>query len=324
MRWYLLFIIFWLAAVPARAQEFYLLGGEALQLGTDDDTYSWQLEYLEGVGEHLAASLSYLNEGHLPGHHRDGLATQVWLRNNILGRQLSLAAGIGPYYYLDTNGPTASGAFRNEHGWGGMMSLAATWYTDTPLLLQLRTNLVLGAGQVKTLSAVAGIGCQLESPTAPGPLPKTTPQRQKTTQNEITLFGGRTIVNSFGSEHAVATGVEYRRGVLRYMDVTVGWLYEGDNRLLRRDGLTTQLWAVRVFFNDRLAMGVGGGAYFALDHYSDTNFSKGKSRALSAIATFTGSCRLDDRWLLRTSWNRIVTNYDRDTDVILAGIGYRF
>ncbi len=27
---------------------------------------------------------------------------------------------------------------------------------------------------------------------------------------------------------------------------------------------------------------------------------------------------------LRTSWNRIVTDYDRDTDVIMGGVGYRF
>ncbi|HEY6008074.1 MAG TPA: hypothetical protein VIU40_07090, partial [Geobacteraceae bacterium] len=161
-------------------------------------------------------------------------------------------------------------------------------------------------------------------PARPGPLPETTPQQEKTTQNEVTLFAGRTIVNSFTSEHSFAAGFEYRRGLLRYLDATVGWLYEGNNQLLRRHGLTTQLWAVREFFHDRLAIGVGGGGYFALDHYSDTDFSKGESRVLSAILTFSGSYRLDTSWLLRTSWNRILTNYDRDTDVILAGVGYRF
>jgi hypothetical protein len=322
--WLLILATLVLAAVPVRAEEIFLLGGEALQLGTDDDTYAWQIEYLEGLGEHVAATFSYLNEGHLPGHHRDGLTTQLWLRDAILGRRLSLAAGIGPYYYFDTDDAKSNGSFSNEHGWGGMLSLAATWYTDTPLLLQLRTNLVLGAGNMKTLSAVAGIGCQLESPPTPGPLPRPTPRLESLFRNEVTLFSGRTIVNSFSSEHSLAAAVEYRRRVLPYLDATGGWLYEGDNRLLRRDGLTAQVWGVHDFFHDRLALGVGAGAYFAIDHYSDTNFSKGKSRALSAIATFTGSVRLSPRWQVRTSWNRIVTNYNRDTDVILAGIGYRF
>ncbi len=324
MRRYLLFIIFFLTAFPAGAQEIYLLGGEVLQVGSDEDSYSWQMEYREGLGEHLAASLSYLNEGHLPGHHRDGISTELWARQSFFDRRLSLAVGIGPYYYLDTNNGAANGSFRNEHGWGGITSLAATWYTDTPLLFQLRTNWVFGAGSVETLSAVAGIGCQLETPPSPGPLPRATPQQELTTRHELTLFAGQTIVNSFNSQRSVAMGFEYRRGLLRYLDATVGWLYEGDNRLLRRDGLTAQLWGVREFFHGRLALGVGGGGYFALDHYADTAFEKGESRVLSAIATFTGSYRIDPQWQLRTSWNRIVTNYNRDTDVILAGVGFRF
>lgn len=47
-------------------------------------------------------------------------------------------------------------------------------------------------------------------------------------------------------------------------------------------------------------------------------------RPVSAIATFTASYRLRPQWCLRASWDRIVTNYDRDTDVIMGGIGYRF
>jgi hypothetical protein len=41
---------------------------------------SWQLEYNEGMGEHFAYSISYLNEGHLPAHHRDGHTVQLWTR----------------------------------------------------------------------------------------------------------------------------------------------------------------------------------------------------------------------------------------------------
>ncbi|MBR8065882.1 hypothetical protein KDX32_22695 [Burkholderia ambifaria] len=36
------------------------------------------------------------------------------------------------------------------------------------------------------------------------------------------------------------------------------------------------------------------------------------------------SPRISDRWLTRVTWNRVVTRYDRDTDVIQAGLGYRF
>jgi len=35
-------------------------------------------------------------------------------------------------------------------------------------------------------------------------------------------------------------------------------------------------------------------------------------------------CLTPARWLARLSWNRTVSSHDRDTDVILGGIGYRF
>jgi hypothetical protein len=109
---------------------------------------------------------------------------------------------------------------------------------------------------------------------------------------------------------------------MRYLDGTIYWLYEGDNRLIRRDGLAGQFWAVNAFLDDRIALGFGAGAYFAIDHHVGQN--QGGYWIISAIATLTGSYRLDPHWSLRTSWNRIVTNYDRDTDVIMGGLGYRF
>jgi hypothetical protein len=52
--------------------------------------------------------------------------------------------------------------------------------------------------------------------------------------------------------------------------------------------------------------------------------NENKDNIISGIATMSGSYRLDPHWSLRISWNRIITNYDRDTDVIMGGIGYRF
>ncbi len=78
-----------------------------------------------------------------------------------------------------------------------------------------------------------------------------------------------------------------------------------DERLIRHNGITTQLWAVRAFLDDRLALGVGGGAYFSLSHYNDLINGKSTSRFFSGIYTLTGSYRFDPHWDLRTSWSRI-------------------
>jgi hypothetical protein len=50
-------------AWPVRAQEFYVLGGVMETADGGHSSYSWQLEYLQGLAEHAAFSVSYLNEG---------------------------------------------------------------------------------------------------------------------------------------------------------------------------------------------------------------------------------------------------------------------
>jgi hypothetical protein len=40
--------------------------------------------------------------------------------------------------------------------------------------------------------------------------------------------------------------------------------------------------------------------------------------------TMSASYRINQQWSARLSWNRTVTGYDRDTDIIMGGIGYRF
>jgi len=305
------------ALCHAGAKEISLLGGAMSTANDQEGSYSWQLKYLEELDDHFSASLSYLNEGHVPVHHRDGHTLQLWGHTNLLNRCLSLAAGIGPYYYYDTVA-NADGTYTNNHGWKAVATLAATWHTESRWLFQVSSNWVAAGASIDTMSAMAGIGYQLDPPQAAGTVDTEPPDLEKTPANEVTVFLGRTVVNSFSSEHSVATGVEYRRSLCRYLDATLEWLYEGDTRLVRREGLAAQLWGVREFFNDRLALGVGVGAYAALDHYN------GNSDFLSTIFTLTGSYRFHPHWATRASWNRIGTNDSRDTDVILGGIGYLF
>jgi hypothetical protein len=38
----------------------------------------------------------------------------------------------------------------------------------------------------------------------------------------------------------------------------------------------------------------------------------------------SAAVRLPARTFLRASWNRVLTHHDRDADVVLIGLGYRF
>ena len=314
-----------LLAFPAHAQELTLFGGGVRQSGSKDSSQAWALEYQHGLGENLAASFSWLNEGHVPGHHRDGQAVQVWGRTNVLDRRLSLAAGIGPYRYFDTIDASAAPNHANVHGWGTIGSLAATYYTNSPWLWQLRANRIVAPNSIDTTALMLGVGYQLEPAAERGPLAFAPYQANKTTSNEITVFLGRTIVNSYESENAGAFAVEYRHGLARHVDVSVGYIDEGDTALLRRSGVTAQLWAVREFLaSDRLAMGVGFGPYVAIDTHHAPGPGEGGASKYSWMLTATASYRFGQNWDARLSWNRITTNYNRDTDLLLFGIGYRF
>ena len=88
----------------AYAQELSLFAGGLRESGTKEGSPVWALEYQHPLHENVGASFSWLNEGHVPGHHRDGQTIQIWGRTNVFDRRLSLAAGVGPYRYFDTKG----------------------------------------------------------------------------------------------------------------------------------------------------------------------------------------------------------------------------
>jgi len=318
-----LLIVFALSAWPAWAGEISLLGGYGWTNKPIDKpierTYAWQVQYMEGLGDNFAYSLSYLNQGHFISHHRDGNAANLWVRTNLLDRQLSLGVGAGGVFYYDTKQPVNGGPAQDVHGWGTMLNVAATWYTRSRVFYQLQGYWVRGGHSFDSLTTLAGIGYQLDAPPSKGPDVQGVHQRERTTDNEMTAFGGETVVNIPGDGHSSAVALEYRRGLWRYLEWTAGALYEGRSSLIDRYGLTTQLWLAKTFFDDRISLGIGGGPYFALDRRNDTN----KVRYPIIFST-TGSCRISQAWHIRATWDRIITTYNRDTDIFLGGIGYRF
>lgn len=323
MRW-LIFVIAVFFSSPAHAEELSVLVGRIEETGARDMSTLWQLEYRQDLTKHFALSVSYLNEGHFPNHHRDGHAIQLWVQTGFLDGRLSLAGGIGPYLYYDTT-PEPAGTFSfNKHGWGALCSASATWYTESPLFFQLRGNLIESDSAIDTVSAAFGIGYRFDPPSAQQPAEISPYLDGKTTRNEITVFAGETSVHNRGPSHSTAVGIEYRRSLLRNVDWTASWLYEGENDASRRTGLAAQIWAVKPLLGDRLSLGIGGGPYFAVERLRDPNNDRSGELLAAGLITMTVSYRFQSEWGARFSWNRVITNYSRDSDIWLGGIGYRF
>lgn len=326
MRRILMSVLFIVAATPAFAGEISFLGGYGATNNPTQKAGAYQLEYLEGLGENFAWSVSYLNQGHFIEHHRDGTAANLWLRTNRFNRQLSLGLGVGGVFYYDTIIPPAPAPATDFHGWGTMVNVAASWYSESRFIFQVRGSWIRGGQSFDTLSVLAGIGYQLDPPATPGPVAWAPAETKDSNDNELTLFGGETVVNipSGGRGRSAAIALEYRRRLFWYLEFTAGALYEGRNDLIDRYGLTTELWLAKSFFDDRLELSAGGGAYFAEDERRDPAENRSSGIFISEIASLSGSFRLTPHWHIRATWDRIITSYNRDTDLFLGGIGYRF
>ncbi len=312
-------ILFALLASPIQAGEITFLGGYGATDNPVQSTFAWQVQYMEGLNENFAYSLSYVNQGHFISHHRDGTAAALWFRTNRVHRQLSLGIGAGPMFYYDTRLPP-DGPPADIHGWATMVNVSASWYTKSRWIYQLQGYWVRGGNSFDTLSVLAGIGYQLDPPPSPGPDLKAPPQTERTTDQELAVFGGQTTVNLPGNGSSTAGSIVYRRGLWRYLEWTAGFLYEGKSDLIDRYGLTTQLWLEKPFFDDRATIGAGFGFYLGDDRRRD----KAWGGFLGEILSITASYRLGPHWLIRGTWDRIITDYDRDSDIFMGGIGYRF
>jgi hypothetical protein len=72
-----------------------------------------------------------------------------------------------------------------------------------------------------------------------------------------------------------------------------------------------------------MSLGAGFGGYVAIDERRGGS-PEGRDVFVSKIASISGSLKLSEHYDLRATFDRVITTYDRDTDIFLGGIGYRF
>ncbi len=299
-----------------------MLGGIMKPVEGSDHSYSWQMDFRYGFCAYGAWSVSWLNEGHVPGHHRDGFVSQIWGRLPLADGKWELNAGVGFDRYYDTQ-EAPNGDSLDVHGFAPIYSLSATYYTDSPWFVRLTANHIAPSSNIDVNTVVIGVGYGLgKADKNAGTVVDNT---KRTTDNEFTVFIGKSVVNTFFSESAVASGVEYRRGIGKNLDWTLSYIYEGDPEIIRRNGLGTQVWLVGSYLDDRLTLGIGFGIYVYIDRKNlEDPTGQDLNSDLAGLISPTISYRFSDKWLVRFNWNRVVTNYNRDADVFLLGVGYRW
>jgi hypothetical protein len=299
------------------AEELALFLGQPRIVGGDRGSPAWSLTYDHELESHIFGRVAYVNEGHFTGHHRDGLAAQLGLRSPEILPGLTFDAGLGPYRYFDTTLAENAEGYANAHGTGILYSAGAQWRRaeSDPWSWRLRMDRIHAPHGVDTRLVFVGASYRLEQdatfaqPGAP---------RGNSARDEVTVFAGATIVNSYESQHSSARSVDYRHAFTPVVRGSVSWINEGDARLIRRNGIVAQGWLEPTILDGRFSLGVGFGPYIAVDHY------RGEGRDVLGLLSTTFSYRFARSWNARLTWHRSVSRFDRDTDILLAGIGYRF
>jgi hypothetical protein len=322
MKRLIIFIILFLFACPSWSQEFSASVGSVLNSGSSEKTVGYQYNYLHMLSDHLALGLSYLNEGHFSEHHRDGYYFQLWGKSRSPGKKYSLAAGIGPYFYFDTNERTRQ-IFNNEHGVGIISSLSGQWYFKSPFFFRVHSNWVWTNSNISTISLLFGLGVELETAPRISRESRFTSGVEKMPGRELSILLGRAVMNNRDEDIAFAGQIMYRERIIRHLEWTLSFINEGHNDVLHRIGGAAQIWAVQDFYDEKLTLGIGLGPYIA-DHLSGDRLTDTEGVILAGILTVSAAYRFDSRWLMRAAWSRTVTDYDRDSDIILIGPGFCF
>ncbi len=280
------------------------------------------VSYRRIFAPYFAASLGYLNDAHFPGHHRDGVTAEAWFPIIPLTDRFTLSVGSGPFYYYDTVVAQNNGGYADAHGWAWLASLDATiqpWKSGawSHLFFEGRIDYTSPSKSIETTSFGIGIGYRGLSDIHDS----NSEVAEGFAANEIVASYGKTVTNSFDSSAhtARAEAIDYRRQIWRELRASVGFVNEGDTQLIRRNGVTAEGWLEPSFNSGLWSIGAGCGFYSAIDKYRPA-----PGRHVSDVVSLTLSVRpignLDARFL----WHRIVTDYNRDADILLWGLGYRF
>ena len=307
------------ASTLAQAQEISGLGG-ALRGSDSANAFTWQMDYQRSLAEHAVFSLGWINEGHVPGHHRDGAVAQVWWRTTAFDQRLTLAAGVGPYAYFDTVPTTTGDGSHDDHGIGIVASAAATWLVNGPWSVQLRFNHVATSQGPDSSSVLLGAVYRLEGAATPSDSPASIPAFD----SEIDLLVGRTIVNTLASEDSFAGQIEYRRRLGPYWAWSVGLLNEGDAETQRRSGVMAEFWAGHEFLDRRVTAAIGIGPYLVFDIRKNPELVEASRERLAGILSLTFAYAPVPQWAVRLAWHRIFAERSHDSDVLVLGAGYRF
>jgi len=202
-----------------------------------------------------------------------------------------------------------------------------------PLVLPFHGQPHQPSGDIKTTTAAVGVGYWFgpnRRPVGKEPAKGDAVDAQYVTEPQFTVFGGQSVVNTLLSQKALAGAAEYRQGFMPHLDGTPSFIYEGDPKITRRSGVALQVWPVNTFFDESTSVGIGVGPYIFIDRNHPVSSGQTVSvgmrnpAAVASLVSLTIARQPANHWIARIIWDRVVSNYNRDSGIFLVGLGCRW
>jgi hypothetical protein len=309
-----------LLPIAANAESVLALAGITDATDNPGNSYAWQLQFQEPLSAQTGASLSWINEGHIPHHHRDGAAAQFWYSTQSWNG-LQFVVGAGPYFYFDTEQNGSSLGYSDMHSVAGLLSAAVDLNLSRSWFVRFDVSAVYAPGELNTLGFMVGGGYRLgrgehQDPGGDSVLPTSYVRQQ------IQLFGGDMIYNELDSHVDHEIGIEYRLALLPWVAWSTTWFYAPGDSGSQRNQIATQIWLVDSLQNGKLEFSAGLGVYTPLGGVPSN------SESPPANVSGMSGLRVQWNWSRRSglilTWYRSFTNDDADRDIITLGYGFRF
>jgi hypothetical protein len=302
----------------AHGESVLALAGITDASGDPSNTYGWQLEFHEPLAAQWSASLAWLNEGHVPGHHRDGAVTQLWFDLPVWGKRLVYSVGVGPYLYFDTQQESSARGYSDVHAAAAIFSASASLDLTESWFVNLRINDIYAAGDFNSVGFLLGAGYRLgRGERDAGAMGDSMAPLGR---QQLQLFGGEMIYNQLSSRQDRTLGLDYRLSLTPWSAWSATWFHDPAGAA-PLDQIASQVWLVDTVHGGRFSLAAGLGVCTPLEAHAPGESGAAAVSGLSAL-------RVEWSWgrkgSLILTWYRTFTNDDDDRDIITLGYGLRF
>jgi hypothetical protein len=318
----LITVLLAVASTCVHGETLLALAGITNPDSSATNTYAWQFELQEPMSRYLGGSLSWLNEGHVPYHHRDGVATQLWLTAPRWLDRFVFSAGAGPYIYFDTKTASSDRGYSDIHSAAALVSASLWVDLRSSWFLSLRVNDVLAPGDFNSTMWLLGGGYHFGGFEHGDAANRGAGTSVAYARQQVQVFAGTMIYNQLESHSDRTVGLEYRLALLPWAAWSASWFYNPVNASAQRDQVASQLWLVDTLMGGKLSLSAGLGVYTPLG--SRPEGAANNPASLSGLSALRAEWNWSSRSSVILSWHRSFTNDDDDRDIITLGYGFRF